>query len=145
MHSALSRDLFDLGIEHLTRELCAERGWELHAAANGIVEITFRAPERRPIRPRFRFDHWNELPPSVDWLDEDGQPFASLPSGPGGQLNSSPHPITKRPFTCMAGVLEYHTHDSHITDLWDNYRDRPGYDLGGIITRVWRAWKGTSP
>jgi hypothetical protein len=45
----------------------------------------------------------------------------------------------------MAGVREYHMHPSHVGDVWDNYKSRPGYDLGGVITLVWRAWQQAKP
>jgi hypothetical protein len=40
----------------------------------------------------------------------------------------------------MRGSREYHTHESHISDIWDNYRGMPEFSLGGIITQLWNAW-----
>jgi len=45
----------------------------------------------------------------------------------------------------MAGVREYHTHPSHTGDVWENYKDRSGYDLGGLLTQVWRVWQQATP
>jgi hypothetical protein len=45
----------------------------------------------------------------------------------------------------MAGAREYHTHSSHVNDLWDNYKHRGGYDLGGILHQLWSAWLKTTP
>jgi hypothetical protein len=45
----------------------------------------------------------------------------------------------------MAGVREYHTHSSHVSDAWENYKTKSGYDLGGVITQVWRAWQQALP
>jgi hypothetical protein len=32
-----------------------------------------------------------------------------------------------------------------VADVWDNYKSRAGYDLGGVITQVWRAWQTAKP
>jgi hypothetical protein len=145
VHEVVSRRLFEDAVKGLGSDLCAARRWTLVSSAFPVLEVGFAAPERKAIRIRLRCDGWNSQPPSIDWLDGDGAPLQSIPRGPGGQLNSSAHPQTRRPFVCMAGVREYHTHPSHIGDLWEGYKDRPGYDLGGIITQVWRAWSQARP
>lgn len=145
MHEAVSRQLFEDAVIGISPELCEARGWTVHSASFPVLDIEFAAPERHRIRARIRCDGWNGQPPSVEWLDGDGAPLASIPQGGGGQLNNSAHPQTGRPFVCMAGVREYHTHSSHTGDSWENYRNRAGYDLGGIITQVWRAWQQARP
>jgi hypothetical protein len=32
------------------------------------------------------------------------------------------HPVTGKPFVCLQGIAEYHSHPSHLTDSWDRYR-----------------------
>lgn len=145
MHELVSRQLFEEGLRGLTADLTKERGWTIHTAAFPTVDVSFAAPGRQPIRARFVWDGWDAQPPSVEWLTPDGAYLTALPSSPRGQLNSSAHDTTGRPFVCMVGVREYHTHPSHRGDLWDNYRGRAGYDLGGIITQVWRAWGEARP
>ena len=145
MHEAVSRQLFEEAVTGIGADICAARGWTVVSASYPCIEIVFAAPERVPVRVRVRCDGWNGQPPTIQWLDESGAPLGSIPQGPGGQLNNSAHPQTGLPFVCMAGVREYHTHPSHIADSWENYRDRPGYDLGGVVTQVWRAWKEARP
>lgn len=145
MHELVSRQLFEDGVRGLTPELAKDRGWTIHKVEYPVVDISFAAPNRKTIRARFLFDDWDAQPPSVEWLSPEGDYLSALPASPRGQLNSSAHETTGRPFVCMVGVREYHTHPSHRTDQWDNYRGRPGYDLGGIITQVWRAWGEASP
>jgi len=145
VHEAVSRQIFDDAVRGLGPDLCKERGWTILVAVYPILEIEFVAVERQSARIRALCDAWNGIPPSVTWLDATGSPLASIPQGPGGQLNNGPHSETGRPFVCMAGVREYHTHSSHTGDLWENYKERPGYDLGGIITQVWRAWQQAKP
>ena len=145
MHEAVARKLFDDAVRGLSAELCAERGWTLYEASYPLLEIGFSGSGRQSVRIRAKCDDWNSVPPSIEWLDEKGGLLASLPQGPGGQLNGSPHPLTGRPFVCMAGLREYHVHPSHVGDLWDNYKNRSGYDLGGILTQVWHAWREAMP
>ncbi|MGA3123165.1 MAG: putative metal-binding protein [Polyangiaceae bacterium] len=145
VHEAASRELFDNAVKGIGPDLCAERGWTLHSALYPILEVGFAAVDRQTVRVRARCDGWNGIPPSIEWLDGGGRVLSSIPSGPGGQLNNSAHPTTGRPFVCMPGVREYHTHSSHTGDVWENYKGRPGYDLGGVITQVWRAWQEAKP
>ena len=97
------------------------------------------------MRVRMTCDDWNGLPPIVTLLDQSGTGLRTLPTGPTGIFHQGPHPVTGRPFVCMAGTREYHTHSSHTGDLWDNYRNRGGYDLGGILTRIWNGWIKSQP
>jgi hypothetical protein len=145
MHEAVSRHLFAEGVKGLGPELCAARGWALHVAEFPILELGFSATGRQSIRMRATCNDWNGLPPSVEWLDNEGKALTAIPQGSGGQLNNSAHPVTGRPFVCMAGVREYHTHSSHVGDSWENYRERSGYDLGGVLTQLWRVWLEASP
>jgi hypothetical protein len=39
-----------------------------------------------------------------------------------GRLILDDHPVTHLPFICMQGFWEYHTHTSHLNDLWQNYK-----------------------
>lgn len=145
VHEAVSRQLFDDAVKGIGPDLRAQRGWTMHSATYPLLEIGFVAADRQTVRIRARCDGWNGMPPSIEWLDAAGNMLASIPQAPGGQLNNSAHPLTGRPFVCMAGVREYHTHSSHTGDLWESYKDRAGYDLGGIITQVWRAWQQARP
>jgi hypothetical protein len=145
VHELVSRGLFDAGAAGLTSQLAEARGWTINAATFPLVDITFAAQGRASIRARFFWQDWDSQPPSVEWLSVGGEPLKALPVSPRGQLNSSPHPTTGKPFVCMIGVREYHTHPSHITDSWEQYRGRTSYDFGGIISQVWRAWGEALP
>ncbi len=140
VHELVSRGLFDAGAAGLTPELAEARGWVINTIAFPLVDVTFTAPGRAVIRARFSWEDWDSQPPSVEWLSAEGVSLQSLPASPRGQLNSSQHPTTAKPFVCMIGVREYHTHPSHIGDKWEQYRGRQSYDFGGIMSQVWRAW-----
>jgi hypothetical protein len=140
VHEEVSRQLFDEAVRGLPAELCTLRGWTIHSATFPTLDMSFSAPGRAATRLRVQCDDWNSLPPSIVWLDEQGNLAKTIAPAPGNQFQQA-HSVTGRPFVCMAGVREYHTHSSHTGDLWDNYKNRSGYDLGDIITQVWRAWQ----
>jgi hypothetical protein len=39
-----------------------------------------------------------------------------------GNLCAGVHPVLQRPFACVRGTYEYHTHPSHLNDPWDAIR-----------------------
>lgn len=144
MNRLLSKAFFDEQTKNLAGErLLNSRGWKVNQLDYPIIDITFTREGRTTFRVRLKCDSWNESPPSIELLSEDGQYLTRLPAG-SGVLNSGPHQLSGRPFICTPGSLEYHTHTSHINDHWENYKGKPAYDLGGIITQIWNAWRKTN-
>jgi len=146
MHLLACRALFDAQVGHLPEELLLVRNWKILERCFPVLEVEFRKDGRNPLRLRFNCIDWNDQPPSVALLDSAGQALKVVPTvSPGAQaiFNQGPHPITRQPFICMAGVLEYHTHSSHLTDSWDNYKKRSAYELGEIVTQIWNGWLRT--
>lgn len=123
-------------------KLLASRRWVVVVRTYPVVEVQFSADGRSTVRARAVCDDWDDVPPSVDLLDAEGTPLAKFPQGIGHSVfNNSAHPRTGRPFLCVPGIREYHEHGSHLSDKWDNYKNKKSdYDLGGILTRVWDAW-----
>jgi putative metal binding uncharacterized protein len=140
-----SRALFDQQVSALEGELLEIRKWTVFSRTFPVLDVGFEAVGRTPFRVHMNCDDWNELPPVITLLTFDGAVLTALPTGPTGIFHQGPHDITKRPFICMAGSREYHTHTSHIADLWDNYKSQDGYDLGGIMTRIWNGWLKSTP
>jgi hypothetical protein len=62
-------------------------------------------------------------PPSVAMVDSDTHRDLPLAEWTPGVPHSI-HPLTQRPFVCLQGIAEYHSHPSHATDSWDRYRAR---------------------
>ena len=144
MNAELSKAFFDFDTKSLTADrLLNVRLWTINELAYPIIDITFTKDGRNPFRVKLNCNAWNENPPSIELLSVDGNYLTRLPSG-SGVLNPGPHPLTGRPFICTVGSIEYHTHTSHITDHWENYKGKPSYDLGGIITQIWNAWRKTN-
>jgi hypothetical protein len=145
VHSAAAKALFVRDVDRFPEVLLQERRWTILERAYPILEVLFEADARVPLRVRLTCEEWNALPPSIKLLSKGGGALAKIPTAPGAQLHSVPHPATGLPFVCMVGTREYHTHPRHLRDAWDNYRHASGYDIGGILTRVWRAWLTALP
>jgi hypothetical protein len=149
MHELVSRSLFEEQVKGLNGRLAASRSWVLHQIEYPLIDLTFTASEtnRVPLRLQVRCQNWNEIPPSVTLLDgaagflpSANPPRQEILPNPSGIFHPGPHPNTGRPFVCMAGTLEYHTHPSHVTDYWEGYRTKAAFDLGGLLTQIWNGW-----
>lgn len=140
MHPAAAKVLFDEDVAHLNQNLAARRGWILHSIEFPTIDCTFAAEGRTPLRVRFQCDNWNDSPPSISLHAADGAPLAALPNNPTGVFNGSAHPTANRPFICMRGSREYHTHPSHVGESWEPLRGQESFRLGGILTQIWNAW-----
>lgn len=137
MHEALARVNFERDIKRLTPVFLRNRGWTLNAATFPVLDVTFESD--KPLRLLLHCDEWNELPPSVRLLKPDGSEWDS--GLPGPTFHQDKHPTTGLPFICMVGSREYHTHSSHSSDLWVNYKNQDGMNLPGILDRFNSAWR----
>ncbi len=144
MHAAAAKALFDADVATLTQALGQRRGWTFNSLEFPLVDCSFTAPGRTPLRLRLMCADWNELPPEISLHAVDGTPLTAPLTNPTGVFNGSLHPVANRQFICMRGAREYHTHPSHVGDPWENLRDHSSYTIGGILTQIWHAWlKGT--
>jgi hypothetical protein len=116
------------------------RGWVVHGAAYPTVDVTFTSTERRPLRIHMHAPDWNDTPPSINLLLPTGEPHPAGTLPVQGMFNHNGHNITGKPFICSPGSQEYHTHTSHTTDLWSNYREKDAFTLAGILTQIWNGW-----
>jgi hypothetical protein len=136
-HEQLSRILFDRDVSSLTENFASSLGLTINERSWPILDVTVQ--HALPIRFRFDATAWDDVPPSISLLNPDGTPFSG--KVPGGQFNPGPHPSTGRPFVCMRGAKEYHSHPSHIGDVWENYRGHDGMNLLGILMQITAAWR----
>ncbi len=151
MLEALSRALFDRQVGSLDRRFVERRGWTVVTAQYPVLDVIFNHPTRPPLRLRMTCVEWDDLPPSIELLTADGayippslpadHPYSYVFTGGSSIFNSGPHPNTNRPFICMRGSLEFHTHSSHLQESWDNYRRVSGNDLLGLLEQLWQVWK----
>jgi hypothetical protein len=142
MNATLSRTLFEDQTKHLSKRLLDLRSWVINKMSYPILDVTFYHPGRKAIRIRLVCNEYDELPSSIELLSEDGFYLAQTPTG-SNVINGGNHHKTQRPFICSPGSLEYHTHQSHVNDLWENYKGKSGYDLGGMLTQIHNAWLKT--
>lgn len=137
----LSRAKFEGDVRRLSTRTVAHRGWAVVTAEYPILDVVFGHATAEPLRIRMTCDQWNDLPPSIELLSASGVHLTSAPPSVGSIFNGSAHPSTGRPFVCMRGSREFHTHSSHLGERWDGYRGKSGMDLLGILEQLWRGWK----
>ena len=141
MLEVLARALFEEEVEKFSAELLESRSWIVFAKDYPTLEVGFSANDGARLRVRLLCDEWNDRPPSVELRDWQGSPLTSIERDPASVFNNSPHPATRKPFICMKGVREYHTHPSHINDPWDAIKAGNRFNLGGILTQIWHVWR----
>ena len=141
VHRLAAKALFDSHLAAVLGPLAKARRWTIHRIEFPILDCEFRHAEKPHLRLRFHCDDWNTLPPSIELLTAEGEQLAVVPGRVTGVFNHSAHPITGNPFICMRGSREYHTHGSHVADLWEPLRTQSNMSLGGILTQIWNAWR----
>lgn len=139
MHILVSKALFSAQTSGINDQLNRIRRWQSYKIEHPILDIGFTASTKEGQRIRMLCENWDDEPPSIQILSLNGDLLQAIKTDPAGVFNNSRHPSTGLPFICMRGSREYHTHPSHINDPWSNYRGKSGYDLGGILTQIWRA------
>lgn len=141
MHRLAAKALFDLELAAIPISLAKLRGWTLHCIEFPLLDCEFGHTTAQPLRLHFHCDGWNTQPPSIELLTPAGKTLSKIPGTSTGVFNGSAHPTTGKPFICMRGSREYHTHSSHLTDLWEPLWNRSDMSLGGILTQIWNAWR----
>lgn len=143
MNQTLSKAIFEKETLGFTDRLLEVRSWTINEKSFPILDVTFHSSERKSLRIKMICENYNEDPTSIELLNEDGTFLLLAPKG-HGVINPSLHPNTNRPFICSPGSKEYHKHSSHLNDSWENYKGQSGYDLGGMLTQIYNAWKKTT-
>lgn len=141
MLEELSRAAFEADMSRLDPAAVKRWGWRIISMEYPVFDVVFTHSTAQPLRLRLECRQWDEQPPSIELLHEDGTPVTAQPPGAGNIFFPGHHPIVGRFFICMRGVREYHTHPSHLTESWSNYRGTSGNDLPGLVTQIYRAWK----
>ena len=142
MLKEVSIALFEEQTRGFTSRLAQSRNWIFHQVKFPVIDCEFIGNGVIGLRIKMDCNDWDERPPSIELLTPEGNPLPKdqIPAGTG-VYNPSPHKNTQRPFVCMRGSFEYHTHTSHINDPWPQFRGLSGYTLGEILSQLWNAWK----
>jgi hypothetical protein len=146
---AVSERKFNRELETLRGDasgFVAAGGWEIVSATFPGLSVIFPHPRsKRRVGFGFQFDCWDEQPPSLALFDPETKAELAWDKWPqGGWSAGNAHPSTGKPFLCLPGIREYHTHSSHLNDFWDNYKAKGSYTLGFIVDRVWQRFKDTN-
>lgn len=132
MDPAASRALFDEEIDPLKR-LAMFKGGGLVILSAAYPDLVVELPHPSGKRRRFRLraDNWNELPPSVQPIDADGNDVRGEPSGGyWTTLNGSWG-------LCVPGTREYHQH--HAENPWANHR--ASTTIANVLGRVYFCYR----
>ena len=149
MDSAVSIRKYDRVVDSLTNKAAlfvGERGWDVVDVVYPCLSVVFKHPRSgREIEFRFNCEGWDEEPPSLTLHNpESGQELCweNWPKEAWSVL--ARHPITGKPFLCLRGIREYHTHNRHLNDPWEAYRPMSSYSLLSIIDRVHQRFNDSS-
>lgn len=145
MHPSLAKAKFERDLAGITAELCEARSWTVFEREYPIFDVGFRASNGASLRIRMECEMWNEQPPAVLLQDWEGKNLAIGIASSTNIFNASLHRNTGRPFVCMRGSREYHTHESHLNDPWEALKGSADYRLGEIATQIWNGWRKANP
>jgi hypothetical protein len=135
------------------RETYDQRGWQLLAHDGLTVELAFaaRVPLGQVPVPvisacvRLDFTNYDLWPPSVEFIDyftrEPAAPVVAALHWEGAEAQNVLivlHPQTGRPFLCLPGVREYHSHHEHTGDDWLLHRGRGTGTLAALCEEIWQ-------
>ena len=152
MLSQLAEELFREGVERISRNhsLLADRGWLVLSSTYPVFRVAVRHSRTGKVRVfEFLLDDWNDQPPALQLVDAETLELLPGCRWPGDNSSrwhatgwiSAAGIETTKPFMCMVGIREYHTHKSHSNDIWTNYRDLPDYSLENIVLQVAEAFQ----
>lgn len=144
----------EIELWHDSADVYRRRGWVILGRRDNEVDVAFLArltlgPQQVPLVVtcvRFDFTNYDVWAPAVEFIDPytgDYTPplvpaVIETEHGPRNLLIGN-HPDTGRPFFCVPGVRQYHTHPQHSGDSWLLHRaDREGA-LVTLCDRIWRA------
>ena len=137
---------------HANADVYRRRGWLLLGVEGLRVDVAFLASvavgdlqlPSVTAAIRLQYDNYDLWPPSLTFID----PRTGDPTVPpvnaieqdGAELRNAllGHPATGRPFLCIPGLREYHSHPQHTGDDWLLHRDQGAGRLAVICDTVWR-------
>lgn len=137
---------------HQNRDVYRRRGWILLAARDLTVEVGFLASvafgdQQLSVMTaaiRLTYDNYDVWPPSLEFIDPRtgdpaSPPVQALDRFEEGVRNALlVDPEAGRPFICVPGVREYHSHPQHSGDDWLLHRNSGAGKLAVVCDIVWR-------
>jgi hypothetical protein len=120
LHPQVLADLLDDEVEDAGRRLGGRADGLAHDGR--FVRCRLAAPDGAPVWLRLDGAAYDGEPFRVEVCDLDDV-LVPAERWPTGLMNGA-HPVHGRPFTCVRGTWEYHTHPSHHQERWDVHRSR---------------------
>ena len=127
------------------KDFVAAQGWEIVEFEYPVLAVVLTHPKsRRRVGFRFLCDNWDDQPPSLTLFDP-ATPNQELPwaKWPKDWNAAERHAHYSKPFLCLPGLREYHSHESHLNDHWANLRPKDSYKLRYIVERVHQKFGGS--
>jgi hypothetical protein len=138
LNELLARETFEADVRGMDAAHMAAHRRTCFALEYPLIDLGFDEPGRIPLRLQVHARNYDAQAPSIVLCAWDGTPFQNLPVA-AGVFNGSQHPSTGRPFVCMPGVHEYHTHPSHLDVLWEQVRGRLRLPI--VIYQIQEDWR----
>lgn len=140
-----------------TNAIHRERGWLLlsYDEENLSVEVAFLAKLATTTGSgflpamvcaiRLTYENYDLWPPSLTFIDfytrQPATPHTNAVILEGQNARNvliGAHPATGRPFLCLPGIREYHSHPQHTGDDWLAHRAAGEGSLSTVCERIWR-------
>lgn len=125
-------------------------------AEGSIIEIAYVAPNLSmgfrviPVSIRLDYVNYDIWPPSLTFIDlitgDPAAPPIQARKWEGSVLRDlvvQNHPETGRPFLCLPGIREYHSHPQHSGDNWLRYRSQRLGSPAVISEWIWQYMTGS--
>jgi len=94
---------------------------------------------------RLTYENYDLWPPSLTFIEPRSgnpapPPVQAIERVDGGEPRNALllHPVTRRPFLCLPGLREYHSHPQHSGDDWLLHRAEGAGRVAVICDRIWR-------
>jgi hypothetical protein len=120
MRTELTEELLDGELE-VVRDSLTSGSVEIWREGTDILVRFDLGRDGRPGLFRLGCSQFDAEPPTVSMVDPITRAELPLEQWTPGVPHSI-HPGTGKPFVCLQGTAEYHTHPSHVQDGWDRYR-----------------------
>lgn len=115
------------------------RGWDIKEVSYPTIKIHFlNSSGKAVIGIIVDCNDYNFMPVSVVYTNTKFEPlkFNQLPifvCQGARPLVIQEHPLTHRPFICLPGIREYHSHYEHHDNHWDLHRYPEVYNIYNAI------------
>jgi hypothetical protein len=121
MRTELAGQMLDDELEVLRDALPANTGVTAWREGTDVFVAFPAGRDGQPGLFRLGCAKFDAEPPTVAMLDPQTREELPLERWTPGVPHSI-HPVTGKPFVCLQGTAEYHSHPSHLQDSWDRYR-----------------------